>query len=514
MRKIVILASWILLISATVGLRLLAADKAYPVAGDAGHFVQHGVALANGVPGAMSTYWSQGMILIAAEAVKLGLDPRYILQGTVLICGILQMGLFAYLVFLMTGSRGWAHVGGWLIATSPTMVHYSITGYSEMPYMMLLTAGLCFGVLGMKKRRGFLWAAGVLIGLSGYFKGLDAAVAACGFGLFVLLRTEGGGRRRMLLASIVPIVAFIVLLPLCSFTYINSGSFTPGSKGGGNFALGDDWTDSKVVYSAEGMRLEEKSTWDLALQIPGRVARNSAHTFRLFNRQIFIKGFRMGTFWFFLLFGGILVILWRKQVADAILPACLLGTQLGLLWLVFVHERVLVASLPLVLLLFLLAWQAGPQRQLNPFQTRVARFILILFLAVNARYAVNAFSSEFFGWHYANIEECAKALREYGTDADVVMSYGPHLAVEFNQSNPLKTVEIPYGTLAEVEGIARHEKVRFIIISDVFRPHWPIARLFDKGVFAPENWILREELVFPEKKAGQAERCRIYERTI
>lgn len=99
------------------------------------------------------------------------------------------------------------------------------------------------------------------------------------------------------------------------------------------------------------------------------------------------------------------------------------------------------------------------------------------------------------------------------------MSYGPALAVEFNKTNPLKAVEVPYGTIEQVSEIADQNHVRFIVVSDVFRSHWPIARLFDEGVPSPANWTLREELVFPEEewsgsRGHPAERCRIYERLL
>ena len=90
--------AWLLMGVFALGVRLGAAQRAYPCAGDAGHFVQHGVALANGVPGAMSTYWSQGMIALAAGGVKLGLAPRRVLQGATLVSGLLQVGFLAWLL--------------------------------------------------------------------------------------------------------------------------------------------------------------------------------------------------------------------------------------------------------------------------------------------------------------------------------------------------------------------------------------------------------------------------------
>jgi|BioPla2DNA2_1021312.scaffolds.fasta_scaffold12256_6 hypothetical protein len=518
--------AWLLMGVFALGVRLGAAQRAYPCAGDAGHFVQHGVALANGVPGAMSTYWSQGMIALAAGGVKLGLDPRRVLQGATLVSGLLQVVFFAWLLYLLTRSHGLSYAGGWFMAVSPAMVQHSITGYSEMPYMAFLTMGICVGVLGLSNRHRWLWLAGGLIGLGGYFKGPDAAIAACGFGLFALLWTKGGWQKKVLMAGIVPIAAFVVLIPLCTFTYLRTGTFAPSAKGQGNlmFVLkGGDWTDSKAGYSvdtgryAQGRAVRKTGIdWNAICHTPKRMVPNAVESVRVFNRQIFSRGFRMGTFWFFLFVTGAAYVWWRKRDRRALLPLCLLVIQLAMLSLVFVHSRILLPSLPWLVLLLLLSgahlWNQGPA------QRWILGVVLAAYLTVNARYALDAFESEFFWWRYANIEVCAKELKKLGgTDADVVMSYGPTLAVEFNQTNPLKTVEVPYGTIEQVSEIADQNHVRFIVVSDAFRTHWPIARLFDEGVPSPANWALREELVFPEEewtgsRGHPAERCRIYER--
>ena len=330
-KKLTSITAFIVLMLLAAGIRLLAARDAYPACGDSAHFVQHGVALANGVPGAMSTYWSQGMIAIAAGATKMDLDPRYAMQVTTLVAGVALVLLFAGVIWRLTSSKGVSLVGGLLLATNPTMVQYSITGYSEMPYMALLMAGVYVGL----SRRGNPYVghglAGFLIGLSGYFKGLDAAVAACGYGLYVFLGNSSAVRWDIRRAAAAPVVAFLVLMPLCLFTFSRTGSFTPGSKGGRSFlALGADWADSKVCYAAEGMRLEgvKPPYYPTNTQT---VLTNAWDSVRIFNGQLFMKGMRLGTIWFGL---GIIVVgsLWRWREALLRFPTCI---QLGLLWLVF-----------------------------------------------------------------------------------------------------------------------------------------------------------------------------------
>ena len=501
------------------GIRLYAARDAYPACGDAGHFVQHGVALANGVPGAMSTYWSQGMIAIAAGAAKAGGDPRHAMQATSFIAGVAVVVFFAGVIGLLTGSRGLALAGGAILATNPTLVQYSITGYSEMPYLAFLLAGIWAGL--HKKWPPFVahGLAGLLIGLGGYFKGLDAAVAAIGYGLYVLWQGRARKRWEVRTAAVAPIIAFLVLLPLCLFTYGKSGSFTPGSKGGSNFLVGSEWADSKVIYSADGLRPEERDLRQVLAGMPRRIIANTRDTIRIFNNQLLMRGLRMGAVWFGLgavLAGSLLV---KRRAAHARLPACMLMLQLGLLELVFVHDRLLVPSLPWLVLLFLLAFHARqPAGAESVPSGRRLGVVLILYVIGTGVYALQSFKSEFVWWRYANIKACAKALVACGgTDRDVVMHYGPHLAVEFNKSNPLMTVEVPYGSIEQVEEIAKRNRVRFIVVSDTFRSHWPIARSFADGGLVPTNWTLREELAFPgEEWTGWSghpgERCRIYER--
>lgn len=250
--------------------------------------------------------------------------------------------------------------------------------------------------------------------------------------------------------------------------------------------------------------------------MPGRVRANAVSTMHVFSDQIFQRGFRLGTLWFVVGLAGSVLVLWRDRVQAALLPACMLVLQIGALWLVFVLDRVLLPSLPWVVLALLLAGR----QLLVRYSVRwyVPALFLAAFTGMNAKYALNAFSREFYWWRYPNIISCAEELRRLGgTDTDMIMSYGPTLAVEFNRTNPLKTVEVPYGSIEQVGEVADRFGVRFIVLSDAFRPHWPIVRLYADETVPPQNWILRKELVFPEVEwdgrwGHPGERCRIYER--
>ena len=509
---------WILLTVISVGIRLVAARDAYPSCGDSSHFVQHGVALANGVPGAMSTYWSQGMILIAAGAEKMGLDPRYAMQTTTLVSGVGVVLLFSGIIWMMTNSRNLALVGGLILAANVSMVHYSITGYSEMPFMLFLMGGVCVGVtkrLNSSLRYGL---AGMLIGVGGYFKGLDASVAACGFGLYVILSDTEDWIYRCRSAVMVVAIALVVLLPLCIFTYMETGQFSPGSKGSGNFVAGADWADSKKIYAVEGMTFLQKTSADIVREIPSRIVHNFADFFRVINMQFFVRGFRMGTIWFFGLSIVGAILYFRYFDKTFYLPICMVGIQLGLLLIVFVHDRLLIPSLPWIFLALILTCSSMLRNaNMNRRVVFLAGLVVMIFIGINACYALESFRTEWFWWRYSNMVECAYQLKVHGgTDQDVVMTYGPTLAVEFNKTNPLKTVEVPFGSIEKVEKLADQQDVRFIVISDVFRSHWPIADLFDDRSMAPANWKLLQEITFPEEELSghPRERCRIYERVV
>ena len=91
--------------------RWVAAREAYPVPGDGGHFVQYGEALAHG-HAKLSTYWSQGMVLAAAGAERVGLDPKRTLQGISFVAGMLVVLLFGGITGRVAKSGGWGLAGG------------------------------------------------------------------------------------------------------------------------------------------------------------------------------------------------------------------------------------------------------------------------------------------------------------------------------------------------------------------------------------------------------------------
>ncbi len=503
--------AWMGVLAVAFAVRWIAAREAYPVPGDGGHFVQWGVALAHG-HAKLSTYWSQGMVLAAAGAEWLGMDPKRTLQGISFMAGMLVVLLFGGITGRVAKSGGWGLAGGLWAATNLTMVKYSIEGYSEMAYMAFLMGAVYVAVGGAPGWKRDL-AAGVLLGLGGWFKGLDAAVAACAYALW---RWAWGGRRRWdwRLAAVAPAVAFAVLLPLCAYTYSETGQFAPGSKGGAAILWGNDWKDSKLMYSTE--RYVHRSYGEAIKGLPRQIAANAHETFQLFNAQLFTRGYRMGTIWF-----GILVVLvacsivTRRKLTDWLffLPLVLLAVQVAMLCLSLVHERVLVPSLPWVGLALLLGCRTW-RESFGRGGRWVIVGVMIVYCAGCLTYSMHAFRTEFAWWRYAHVTRVAEELLVLGMqETDTVMEYGPHLSIETHLDNPLLTVEVPYGSVEEVGRLAREKNVRFAAISSNWRGHWPIARVAGGTSDPPFRWMLRKELDFPEDEetGTPSEHIHIYE---
>lgn len=506
------LSGMLVLVVLAVLVRCLAAREAYPTPGDGGHFVQYGVAMAHGYA-KLNTYWSQAMVSAAAGAELAGVDPRRVLQGISFVSGVLVVLLFAGIATRITKSGWWGLAAGMWAATNPTMVQYSIEGYSEMGYMAFLMGAVYIG-LGEKSSWKRDVAAGVLLGIGGYFKGLDAAVAAAAYGAW---RLWWGGQKRWDWgrAAVVPVAVFAVLLPLCIYTFSETGQFAPGSKGSGNFLLGPDWKDSKVVYAADG--LKTRSYIETIRALPRQVMGNVHDVFRLVNEQLFTRGLRMGTIWFALL--AVVLVMGLSKSKFQLLGdsggcvACLAGAQIGMMSLVFVHDRILVPTLPWLVLLALLGGY-GWWKRWNRKERIVVAVVFGMYCAVCGVYARKVWRTEFAWWRYEHVSQVAKAILDMGMrEEDVVMHYGPQLSIETHRENPLRTVEVPFGSIDDVKRMTKEIGVRFVAISDTWRGHWPIARIFEVGVDAPADWMLRKDLVFEadEERGAPAERIRIYE---
>jgi hypothetical protein len=303
-----------------------------------------------------------------------------------------------------------------------------------------------------------------------------------------------------------------VLLPLCLFTYEQTGSFTPGSKGWGNFSAGLDWSNSKEVHAIE-QSYKTKSMGEVAREIPSRIIHNAHDIMRIFNQHLFQKGFRVGTIWFFVFFTAVMWLLFKKEKDLLFFIFSMSIFQLFLLSIVFVHARNLFPAMSWVLLAFISA--IGYLYKAFFERWKCITILLIgCFIFINAVYSSSVFKQEFAYWRYNNIVKTAKRMREYASEDDVIMSYMPQLAVEYYTNNPLKWVGMPYGKVKEVFKYADVHDVKFIVVSDSFRRHWPISSLVtDPESPLPEGWILVDTLNFdgdPEGWRYPAETMKVF----
>lgn len=508
--KSFVMGSLIIFLFALV-IRVIASINAYPVAGDAAHFVQHGIALAHGDLRGLSLYWSQGMIGLAALAEFLGLDPRYVLQWVNILSGSIVCVLFYGISCRVLRNRAIALVIALWACVNPKMVQYSVTGYSEMSYMLFLYFALLLFVCGlMDGRRVFFVCTGLALGMGAYFKALDAcvvigALVAYATGWFLYAKKY----RSVINIGLMVLMFAGLIFPLCAYTYQRTGSFSPGSKGS-NFALGDNWKDSKFVYDVEQKLVSDTSEGAEGMLlfavhhgklIGVRWLSHMIEAVRLFNNQLFSDGVRLGSVIFSMTLLLCSVVWWKRKqiVMYGLLFVCLL--TVSMICLCFVHDRLLVPVLPIVLLFVGSGVYCVFQDIRCPlWLCRLLGIFVILFFVANARLSAKSFENEFFFWRYQNVEYVGKELRNYADESDIIMCQYPHLAIEFYKTNAMSFVEMPYGEITQVEQYCEKQDVDIVVVSDQFRSHWPIVSLYHEPELAPKNWFLKKKIVIPSRR--------------
>ena len=112
------------------GLRLYTAWHVFPAQGDAGHFVQHGVAYAHGVAQHLSGFWALLPQVAAFCAARMGLDPLKGIQLFSVLCGTIVVfgaGAFAW---GLTKNAGIGLLSALFVATNHSLIDISATGLS------------------------------------------------------------------------------------------------------------------------------------------------------------------------------------------------------------------------------------------------------------------------------------------------------------------------------------------------------------------------------------------------
>lgn len=509
---------WLLavIVAGAFVIRLWVAVLAYPYPGDGGHFVQHGIEYASGNESALSLYWSQGMTWLASRYNGIpifahrGLQYSNVAFGTltVLIMGLIAWRLYRdFRTVLLCSLLG---------ACSPILVQYSTNSYSEMAFTAF--ASTAFLLLVWDRRCSLIAAAvaGLSLGIAGNFKALDAAVWSVVALAVILVWTEGILSRRFLSCIVLVTLLVAGLYPVLHLTRERTGSWGLGSKSTINFVMGPEWTNSKVTSSLGGnsefilesykntpdeLRIRQALDRNDEVKQKGmvlymltnpeymarRVVSNGIRAFRIYSEMLFMKGFRMGT-WLLacITLLALSVVASREKALAANFPliAFIFGVT-GAICLMFVHERLLVPMLPIILIIagrfvqVLVSSMAKGRRWLG-------YAVVLIYLGMMGVYATNAHRNEFIYWRYENLAQIGRVLQSLTSEEDYILEFGPHLALSALPRYPLRTSTMLYGDARQVGEQADQVGATLIGVSDQWRAHWPIAEVFEGRL--PKGW--------------------------
>jgi 4-amino-4-deoxy-L-arabinose transferase-like glycosyltransferase len=145
------------------GLRLYTAHHVFPAQGDAGHFVQHGVAFAHGVRPHISGFWALFPQIVAYGAANLGRDPLRSLQLFTVLCGSIVVFSSGALAWGLTRRPLAGVVCAMLVATNYSLIDISATGLSEPGYLACLLSGSALWAHSIASGRKIGIAAGMTI---------------------------------------------------------------------------------------------------------------------------------------------------------------------------------------------------------------------------------------------------------------------------------------------------------------------------------------------------------------
>lgn len=517
---------WLAVLGFAWVLRMSAAGLAYPAQGDASHFVQHGVRMAETGAG-LSGYWSLAPQFLACWAYRAGWDPSSVLQISTVLFGVLLVLGVMCLASALALPAWIAVLVGLVAASNPILVESSVGGLSETPYMALVVLAYA-GIEWALGRGRFVGAVvgGIAWGLALYYRPFEAALG--GIVLAIYLAVLHVSRIRRLGVARLAIAAGAMLVVGAPFLVISSrqGALAAGHSKLVNLAFRDHGLDSKAARSLprpggtqtplqeEIDRLRTEGTvrylWNSRAEILRKAPGNLVQAGRWLNGYVFSGAFSMGMA-FFVLFNVWLsfCIARSPKWPGVLLPLLHVVAASLALCLSFVHPRWIIQFIPIYLILvgFGLYASAGDHRS-----RAIPAFVLvILFVAQNASWAV---LRQRDNWMPLNVLSVGHTLRSMLEPDDVVMCFGPELAVQSNPSKPWNYVEMPYATLDEVEAFADEENVAWVVLSDRQFAHYPVQCVF-AGCEPPATWLLAKEYRFGrETRWGAETECyRIYKRT-
>lgn len=495
-------------------LRWEAASHAHPVQSDAFHFVDWAVAYAHG-QAALNTHWSQGPMLLAAAAEKLGRDPRYALQYSTLLAGVLACAAGLWLAWVWMGRWPLALAVGLVLACNPTMIEYSVNGLAEMPYVLLLLLAAGLVLRALKSGRGvFLLypAAFALLGLGFYYRPAEALQAAGALAFYAALSQAFSrpGRGRQFAGLAAGLLALVlIVVPYFRMLHAHTDQTLRNSKIIA-LACGEQAYDSKAYYTMEGpvpaevRRLEElgvaRYLWSLRGELLPRWLRNQARAARHYNDHLFAGSFRMGMSWFAVLLvlaaGG---AVFRERGLPWLLPAMLAACLPAVAGISCVFPRWLVPGVPFLVMGLLAGWSALGRDRLGPAARAGALALLLLFCWRSAVFGVQSTDTH---WQETVYSTVAQKLRYLAGPDDLMMTTMWPVAHHFDRERALRHDRLPYGELDELARFVDRKKVRWIVLSDRQFTHWPVNRLFDGGPW-PANWREAARLEFDYVQARE-----------
>ena len=499
---------WILVVVALVP-RLWAAWTAYPVQGDAAHFVECGVELSHGHARGLSLHWSQVPIFLAAGAVKLGLHPGRVVQASTVLAGLAVPLLLAGLLRRWTGSVRAALLAGLAAACNPRLIEYSVNGLAEMPFLALLLLALNLLWIGPLQlaapRRAAL--AYLPLGLAIYYRPAEATVSAgllAAWHLVACWRARGGGW-----GLVAGLALFVLgLFPITWLTHERTGVWSPSSKVE-NIAFGPRGNDSKYMYG-EADELKGELTlyrerglvgylWARRVEMSRWWISNALMALRLQKECLWPGAFQVGAAWMvLLLLASALALAVHRRVPMLLFLASWASAMPALLALSFIFPRWMVPWFP-----FTLALQVAALDLVWPRPAAGRRALAALLGVLLGGLAIWGAAAAADGWRGRNARAVAEVLRTQADPASPIMSVQPTIALEYYGVRPFFWVKMPYGTVAQTLEHATRAGVRFVVVADRDYAEWPIQSLWRDP--PPAGWRVAHRLVYTRPSARWGE---------
>lgn len=506
-----VFATLIMITLFSLGLLLYHAYRVFPAQSDAGHFVQNGVAMANGLREKPDPFWALMPQHIVKTASQRGLDSLKSLQLFTVFCGALITLGTGLLAWTLT-SKAWAAIlASLLVATNFSLIDISGTGLSEPGYLACLLMGSSIWLMGFSGDRKLPVLIGALIMAGAYFFKPYETIIYVSICIFVQLCNDIL-RQQLARKKVLHFISIAIFVAGGAFYFheadklgVTDSSQTKvfnlvwavtgfDSKVNRTSMLGDE----NASLNAEKERIKNIGPvmylWQNREQFARVYARNLASSLRHLNNQFFYGAFRAGFGWFLLL--GICVtgyLIKNKLLSQIAIPLLMLIAIPCVLSIGLAYERWMIQCIPFMTVIISVATAHYLSSSTNRPPKFMALFAILVFCGLNIRAGI-IFTGD--KWRQNNILPAAKELRKWAKEEDILMTFGPSFPVSFYRTNTLNFVEIPYGTLGQTDQYAAEKKVNYIIFSDTLYRDYPLVKAKPGQPDWPGHWELLTNMVF------------------